>query len=817
MGMAPARRQASPAVTLTVEAGYGGLYRQGQWLPVRVGVANDGDGLDGYVRARTGTLGGLEETTYRTPIALPRGARKQVYLYVSFEDFAQQLQVEIVARDGAIAARASVPVRAVGRGDLITAVISESTYGAADLAAQPPGASTVHQVLWRVDDIPPLAEALVGVDVMLFHDVDTGALRPEQVQALRRWVQGGGHLIVAGGNAWQRTTARLGELLPVTLQGTALLESAGALGDYLRQPDAALSQPITVAVAQPSPDARVLVAAEDRPLIVRQRLGSGWVDFVALEPQDAPLRTWSGMGDLWRILIVSTGQRPAWARGFADWSVAREATLTTSSSVLPTYLQLCGFLLVYVLLIGPVNYLLLKRLNRREWAWFTIPALIALFSALAYSVGFNLRGNVPVINRLTVIRAWDEGQETRVLSLIGVQSPRRRYHDVGVEQGFTLRTLPEEGIGINVPVTLTESTRSIAERILIDGGTIASLEATGLGSLPRLDASAIWVLGADLAPRISGKVTNTTGIRLEDAVILVKGEARKLGTLEPDQTVAFEIVLGAQGPAPLVGETALGRLGSIGPWRSGSSASWCFAHDGLALTVPDVMQGDSFACSVTRVSGRQQEIRRRYRLLGALVVDQDESGGRGDGAYLFAWAAHPTVTIELGAPAYETEDTVLYVFELPVTAASVGGLVDVPPALTGWTLSGLDDARTRLDLTPDGGFQVSQQDYAQFEYMPLPRLRLVQVEALMLEYQGQGNVLTELWNWEAQAWEPIARDPSSFFTAIPEAGRFAGPENAVRIRLSAPDATSYNRVNYVHIGYRGVLADDRALIEQRAG
>ena len=48
---------------------------------------------------------------------------------------------------------------------------------------------------------------------------------------------------------------------------------------------------------------------------------------------------------------------------------------------LPDVLPIIGFLLIYIALMGPLNYVILNRLNRREWAWVTIPLLIAVFSA----------------------------------------------------------------------------------------------------------------------------------------------------------------------------------------------------------------------------------------------------------------------------------------------------------------------------------------------------------------------------------------------------------------------------------------------------
>ena len=66
-------------------------------------------------------------------------------------------------------------------------------------------------------------------------------------------------------------------------------------------------------------------------------------------------------------------------------SLADDQTIVAAVSNLPSLaLPPIGGLLVllfgYIVLVGPVNYLVLRRLDRREWAWFTVPALIVVFT-----------------------------------------------------------------------------------------------------------------------------------------------------------------------------------------------------------------------------------------------------------------------------------------------------------------------------------------------------------------------------------------------------------------------------------------------------
>lgn len=800
MGPAP---QGRPDVELSIAVGYNGYFRSGQWTPVRITASNLGEDIAGEVRVRTGGLSGIAETIYSTPLDLPRGARKQVFLYVSLGSFSQDLQVELIDQDGNVARRASTRARLVELGDVLYAVITASPLGAVDLTAASPGIAVARQVTWQVNDIPPAAEALAGLDVMLFHDVDTGVLSTEQATAVKRWVLTGGHLIVAGGDAWQRTTAAFQDILPASFQGTAAAPVT-ALAEYIGASPDPLAVETTVTRSLPHEGTRVIVSGAGLPLIVRGVYGSGTVDFVAMDPNTEPLRSWGEKARLWTALITSTGQQPSWASGFSSWQIAREATLTTSSSVLPTLIQLCGFLGLYIALVGPLNYLILRQINRRELAWITIPAIILIFSVLAYTVGFNLRGNTATVNRLTVVRMWPDSDEAEVHSLIGIHSPRRSVYNIAAERGHLLRTLPGLGSGLNVPAHINESVRYVAEGVPIDAGTVSSFAASGFIAAPPIEAFAEWELGPGQSARLRGTVINNGDVPLQDAVILVKGASRSLGTVAPGERRTFSISVNPQDPAPLTLGSPLSQYTPyrMPSWQYGySRLGWCFNPEGLYLTLPDVMGQETFSCASAGVSPRDQEIRRRFRLLGALIVDRDESGGRGAGAYLFAWTEQPGVGIELIGKTQQVEDTTLYIVEIPVSTHADEEIVEIPPGLTTWTT--LPGGIT--NLTPVQ-FQLSGSDVAEFQFMPLPQFRLGHVAQIDVHFHARGLLNVEIWDWRANTWRRVALDPNDPVTTIGSATRYTGPENAVNVRISSADAVAFHVIDYVKIGYRGRLA-----------
>ncbi len=348
-------RQPAPTIDLQVDAGYGGRFRPDGWTPLLLTVANDGPDISGALRVRAENNPGLNATTYSTPIDLPRQSRKQVFLYVSMAALSRQITVELASSEGEILATASRPVLPANPQDVLAVVVTDAPGGSVDLTAIALGGGASYQANWSAGHIPPLASALLGLDVMVFVDVDTGRLSVEQQQAIGDWVLAGGHLIISGGPNYRLTTAGLVDLLPIDLQGTTSVDDltplarfAGRPGDPLRGSD------IILAVGTPRPGAQVLVSLGETPLLIRRLYGAGLVDYLAADPGLEPFRRWAGRAALWDALVFTPRQSPSWAAGLQDWTMADRAVRQSPGFALPSALEIIGMLVTYIIVIGPL-------------------------------------------------------------------------------------------------------------------------------------------------------------------------------------------------------------------------------------------------------------------------------------------------------------------------------------------------------------------------------------------------------------------------------------------------------------------------------
>ena len=118
--------------------------------------------------------------------------------------------------------------------------------------------------------------------------------------------------------------------------------------------------------------------------------------------------------------------RPSWAYGVQDWGTASTAAATIPNLNLPPVSLVCGFVMAYMAVIGPINYLIVRGLKRRELAWVTAPLLALGFTLAAFAAGTLLRGTEPALSRLALVQVWPDARQARGDGYCGLVCPSAR-------------------------------------------------------------------------------------------------------------------------------------------------------------------------------------------------------------------------------------------------------------------------------------------------------------------------------------------------------------------------------------------------------
>ncbi|XWX04091.1 hypothetical protein VZO05_00785 [Aggregatilineales bacterium SYSU G02658] len=812
VGVGVSAAQPTAAVTMRVQAGFDGGFRAEEWTPLLVEINNDGAPLSGRLIVRPETNGRALANAFSTPIDLPTGTRKEALLYVRLRDFARQVVVEFVGEDDQRYAQAAGPVRPIQPRDKVYVVLTQATVGTLALGDVRPAGSSIVQVTWSPSRLPPHAEALYAADVIFLYDLNPDALTGEQRAALRLWALNGGHLVALGGTRFEGSLAALGEIAPVSEVRARIVDEVDALAAWIGSRET-LRGRVEISTGRPVAGAQALIAHAEGPLLVRRSVGDGTVDFFGADPLLAPLAVWDELPRFWQQMLTGVPLANSWGRGLMEPSAAATAIATLPGEELLTPVSaLVAFVVAYLIVIGPLNYWLLTRLKRQEWAWGTIPLSIALFTLVASTVGFNLRGNEVLLSRLRVVRLWDGQPQALEQTLIGLLSPRRDTFTVAPAGERFLYALPSVGqaaANLQSTAEVVQSITTSARNMTVDGGIYSNFALTQPIAAPAISGALTLRTNPDGSQTYQGFIRNDTASALQSPVILSRRGALQLPDIAAGE--ALTIAPGEFTYVGLEGQPVASRFENSRALRPsfsiGRQASAFTELNTASLILPQ----SSFTPDLTAA----RAFIRRQSFLHSFIRDQYNHVALGDRLYLIGWSNEFPRDVEIPSATWRSVDDTLYIVGLTVTVEPPAGRVTLAADQFLWTMleriippdrelartAGLlDVANAGVDdiiLNPDEGVVV--------QFAPLPTAQLAAVDSFTLTFNrasGFANQLeVSLWNWQANTWD--LQDVRLQEYTMDDPSAYVGPGNAVRARLVSTFATGVSRLRNLRITMSG--------------
>ncbi len=97
-------------------------------------------------------------------------------------------------------------------------------------------------------------------------------------------------------------------------------------------------------------------------------------------------------------------------------------------------------LVVYILLVGPVSYLILKKIDRRHILWVSVPVLSCAFFAVIYLISSDVRKDGPFINEAKILQY--SGGEVHENTDICVTLPAKGQYTLNIPDLYRMRYYP---------------------------------------------------------------------------------------------------------------------------------------------------------------------------------------------------------------------------------------------------------------------------------------------------------------------------------------------------------------------------------------
>ncbi len=533
----PVPAQNQDAVQLQVTAGFDGMYRVGHWFPIHVIISNEGPDIRGIVEWHYPQHPNRHVYAFQRAIDLPRGAQKRLTFYAYSTNWDRSAEVRLL-NGRRVVKQQTVRLEPIDWSQFVVGVISRDTTLLNSLTTLQPGQAEGTTILRLTPEyLPENALVLASIDTLFVHDSKPTDFRPMQITALEQWVYMGGQLVLSGGAHAEGTITPFAALSPVTVQGLVGDAPLTALQELVRNNRHRQTIPSSTTLSRfdLKPGAQAL---DQDGLIITRPAGAGKIIVSAFDL--STLRAWPGEPVLWnRILQFKPRFDPALNHRL-QWTSLLRDVLQLQVLQLPSFGILVLFIGIYIVLIGPVNFLVLRRLQRAEWAWGSIPLIVLLFVAGTYGVSVLIRGTRYQAMQVAVVQSFEQQVQGQAAAFVGIYSPHRASYTLSFPQEVLIsreNLFAEQNQSIAVTWSDTHTT---IHDMLVDVSALRTLIAEQVVNVPFQIRSDLDVQQGE----VIGTIENIGNEPLNDALLVYGSTIQQLDSLQPGAQKTVRLVRG---------------------------------------------------------------------------------------------------------------------------------------------------------------------------------------------------------------------------------------------------------------------------------
>ncbi|MFM1650609.1 hypothetical protein ACI7RC_00750 [Brevibacillus sp. B_LB10_24] len=540
----PPPAHADTAVSLQVSAGFGGEYKDAELIPVQITVTNNGADIEGEL-VFTADNDDSGNAVYYQPISIGKGSTKKVTMMIPGN---VQRTSSIRLMQGKTEVAKGIVAGSRFNSDTVFIGILASEPDTANFLATLPKSSfsrPVRPVWLQAEDLPNAVLPLQMMDVLVLNNFSTGSLNVEQVQAIRDWTNQGGRLVLAGGAYWGKTSSELRELSPVSVDGTAAVQSLASLVSGKHNKPISLEHPFTVSTGTVKAG-QVLYQEGNIPVFAMAEANKGKVLYAAYDLAEEPMASWPGNSELWAELLAKAfGQTSNNSKfdPFGNSYQLIDASENIPGLTAPNLTFLSLFFAGYILLAGPVLFLLFRGKKRRSYLWGVGPAAAIAMCLGVFLYGIAQRGTDVIVHNVSYLELTGTGQASAATATAifvpsgGDYEMRAKNGEMILPNRWYYRGLTSGTTRINVTPQQSSIHFDDASYWSIKSGFTKKM----IKDAGRIESDLMYRDG-----KLVGTVTNKTSYPLRDVKLLNGRNVQDLGTLavgaSADVEMNFEVM-----------------------------------------------------------------------------------------------------------------------------------------------------------------------------------------------------------------------------------------------------------------------------------
>lgn len=586
-------------VNVAIDLGWGNLYRPGRWTPLYLTTSAP---APRQVNAEI-------YSPHSGPVAMRIGQSFVVTptqtthaLYLPLPDLYQLDNATVMLRDARTGKRAiddAIPLydssAAVVRSAPPTSVDLDSIFigatGRITNRGPLPSELNAHQVMLGYlppEMAPDVAIGIDALDLLMLNAPDLERFTGEQQRAIADWVRGGGRLMLWPAEAPMAASGPVIDLLPCRFgDNQALTIDPKKLTDAALQPRYGKQR---ARALQPLPGAQPVEVLNGTATGYARSAGLGQVLVLPFDPLSLHFDSDQKSKDFWLPLMLAAGAvkdepkpdetaKDAGNNTVNNYYGGNKAWMLTNrrSASIDRILDwigdvpgagtfgfgyLAGTMLALMVVVGPVDWFVLKRLGKQPWTWVTTSGWIGLITVSAIYAGHIFKSGDLYYRSVELIDQVD-GNVVQTTQFMGIYSPSTTVYPLSFDpeawvQPATDFSYGGRGSGLNTVDCHQDVQGNQPEALRVNIWNIGLLNST-------IRASAPPVLEATLTPyktddnkiAIRGTITNRSHSPVTSYALRTSDGMTAMQTtpIAPGATIPIDLLLGGStdsfAPPPL--------------------------------------------------------------------------------------------------------------------------------------------------------------------------------------------------------------------------------------------------------------------------
>ncbi len=389
---------------------------------------------------------------------------------------------------------------------------------------------------------PEDSQGLAMANVIVVDEVAIADLTQKQQESLLKWVQDGGTLLLGAADQIDATAGILKEYLPLSLSQEMTSISAEALTKL--SGGGIFTQPISVYSSTSSEGSLPVLTENNTVLAAKKKIGSGEIIQTAFSLGDQPLASMDGYAALIAkmIDIQNISQQGMMRQGQSSLDqISYE--LRNINELFPSFEVSVSYMLIviilYILIIGPLLYVVLKKLDKREHAWWIIPSISIVLSIVLFIVGAKDRIVQPQVQQSAFYKV-NEDSSVNGYYVESILTNRSGDFVVNADQNTTAVALRNYNNFTGTMGALHESSY-IKENANGSTLTLRDLSYWSVQSFGgKTSAQNMGKMDIDITlknEKLTGTVKNNFPFTLKDVTLISGVKEVKLGDIEANGTL----------------------------------------------------------------------------------------------------------------------------------------------------------------------------------------------------------------------------------------------------------------------------------------